>query len=190
MMNDIPELSQILYTILDLLDSKKNLTKISLYRELQLEFSHITEETLIPNLDFCVQSLMEAELIQLVGEYYRVTGKGKKVLLSDTNELGLEELKFYAAHGENFYGLPPGGLKLKTYIKKTFNNRAREYALYAAVFFCIGLIYRFLSTGLDNSIEATIGATIDRAAGAKDMTDGLEKELDKNLNKVIKEPLR
>jgi hypothetical protein len=190
MMNNIPELSDIFYTTLDLLDSKKNLSKMALYHELKLEFSNVTEETLLPNLDFCIEKLMEAELIQLVGEYYRITGKGKKVLLSDTNELGLEELKFYASHGENFYGLPPGGLKLKTYFKKTFNNRLREYAIYAAVFFGVGLLYRFLSKGLDNSIDATIGATIEKAAGSKEIESEIEKELNKNLEKVIKEPLR
>lgn len=186
MMNDIPELSDIFYTILDLLDSKKNLDRFDLYKELKLEFPEITEETLIPNIDFCLAKLIEAELIQKVGEYHRITGKGKKILLSDSNELGLDEINFYAAHVENFYGLPPKGLKLKTYVKKSYNNYIREFALYAAVFLCIGLLYRYFSRSFDKGLDATIGATIERATGVNEATEGVEKKLDQNLKEMLK----
>jgi hypothetical protein len=189
MMNDIPELNDIFYVLLDLIDSKKNLDRFNLYDELKLEFPNITEETLIPNVDFCLAKLIEAELIKKVGEYHQITGKGKKILLSDSNELGLDEINFYAAHDENFYGLPPKGLKPKTFANKILNNYVKEYAAYAMVFFCIGLLIRYFSKSLDKGIDATIGATIEKATGANE-AELFEKELDKSFDKVIKEPLR
>lgn len=169
--------------ILDLISEQRSFTEKQLMEELKKIYSHVTEDTLVPNLVFCLHKLEDAELIEKISNFYRITPKGKKILLSDTNELGLKEVNFYAAHGADYFGLPPGGLKLKNALSKGGNNSLQRYAKILAAVLMVLIAFIMAGKYFDKGTDVILNETTNKfmGEGSKEMDKSLD-QLQKDLN--------
>ncbi|MFZ4714614.1 MAG: hypothetical protein ACOYL6_12910 [Bacteriovoracaceae bacterium] len=176
-----PDVDDLFLPLMDILDQKKTLSKISLIKEMQIEFSQVTPETLNPNIEFCINRLIEAEMIEEIQGFIRLSPKGKKVLLSNSNELGLKEIAFYGAHDTNFFGQPPGGLKLKNYLKRKSDTNLHKLAVYTAIGIAGAIILYFVAKIQDKGSETIWNETF------KPLDNQLDQALDEATKEVEKD---